>query len=1047
MLGWFNNCLEKLIVSKYSTKTWHSIKTEAGCQVIDGGFAKLTAYSDESTAELVKAASRVLQMETKAVLKLFGAFFVNYIKDQGYANLLSCQGRSLKEMLSNINHMHAHVQCTSPTPLMLPQFWVEDSAEEDGSLILHYHSKRGNFMAPFVEGMITEIAATHFDVEVDLIPMQKQGRNGSDLSSWSISAVDLEEQWKLTSMEDPNLQQTTNTSMEIQNTPLSGGGSIRKCPFSGMAATATTPQTAPSTPSTVSVMDSVEPSEMDSSVSSTSGSKKIGLSGAVTDKLFPYHVMINQNFQIVQVGKDLPSALFVPEEELVGQSVGSVLSFKQPSGMDWNWRCMSLLEDQSFEIEPASLPQHQKENAEPSLCFKTTLVLMSRSPAMVMLILTPHAQTLEELKDMNLTINDVPLHGGYRDALLVSEHLSSQMNSALKVEKLSRHLEREKGLLESLLPAHAAEGLRKGKMVKPMLHKNVTFFFSDIVGFTSICNELYPWQVVEMLNTLYCVMDYLAVQFNLFKVETIGDAYVCCSGLPYEDPDHAKNVANFAVAVNHCAKQVLSPFDNKPIQLRIGVHTGQSASGIVGVTNPRYCVFGDTVNATARHESSGMPGRVHCSSTTHAELVGNCRDSFSLAERGFVEMKGLGQRKTFWLEGSERNDAINQSALMRLEKEVKDLLVKADFKSVGCTSSEEIKGPTLPPHKKQQFHLPSKNSVVRNSNPSMHDVKTIGSIMKSIKKGEGLPAKNFSWGPPPKKQLHPRSVSLGSKPVKRTDNSLSRIVESLDPVKRISDPDIFEFEPLDGDEGKGVAAKGPMTPLTASERPTRSVSPYLQRRKTANATMMSRLQASFKKDFLDETIAVESADVPLPDAGLNKHAPPSPWGPAPQKKMQGRSISLGSKPTRRVNNSLSRIVERQGPVKRSSDPDIMEFEELDVDLGKGLAARSPMTPQTASATRSLSPYMKRRKTATAVMMGRLQTSLANECLTDFSATSSTEPSDVPQLGSFPDSEMSQQGRSSISLRDKRDCRMVNTRRTEDLPPLTRFPIGETGKTF
>lgn len=177
-----------------------------------------------------------------------------------------------------------------------------------------------------------------------------------------------------------------------------------------------------------------------------------------------------------------------------------------------------------------------------------------------------------------------------------------------------------------------------------------------------------------MLNRLYSVMDFLAKKFNLFKVETIGDAYVCCSGLPETNEKHAQNVANFAVAVQHCAKLVSSPVDSTPIELRIGIHSGPCASGVVGVTNPRYCVFGDTVNTTSRHESTGEPGRIHCSRECRMELLKAAKDSFQMKERGLVEMKGKGQLQTFWLEASHNNKYVNKCGLMKLQDEVQQML-------------------------------------------------------------------------------------------------------------------------------------------------------------------------------------------------------------------------------------------------------------------------------------------------------------------------------------------------------------------------------------
>jgi hypothetical protein len=236
------------------------------------------------------------------------------------------------------------------------------------------------------------------------------------------------------------------------------------------------------------------------------------LSSMTTRKLFPYHIVIDQDFSIVQVGSNLAHVLGTKESILHNYDVDEVFTFTQPKQAKWTRSWMRKLEDQEFTLSSIL------DSSTPNLQFKGTLV--ATNPGEAMLVLCPQADNLEELRQMNLTMTDLPAHGAYRDAIFLREHLSKQMNNALKMEKLSKTLQTEKELLESLLPVHAAEGLRKGQVVKPRMHFNVTLFFSDVVGFTTICRQVNPTEVVDMLNRLYMVMDYLAKKFNLFKIET-----------------------------------------------------------------------------------------------------------------------------------------------------------------------------------------------------------------------------------------------------------------------------------------------------------------------------------------------------------------------------------------------------------------------------------------------------------------------------------------------------------------------------------------------
>jgi hypothetical protein len=58
MLGWINDCLEKLVLHKFDLETWHAVKETAGLgDIKEGGFLKLETYPLKTTTDLVKATS------------------------------------------------------------------------------------------------------------------------------------------------------------------------------------------------------------------------------------------------------------------------------------------------------------------------------------------------------------------------------------------------------------------------------------------------------------------------------------------------------------------------------------------------------------------------------------------------------------------------------------------------------------------------------------------------------------------------------------------------------------------------------------------------------------------------------------------------------------------------------------------------------------------------------------------------------------------------------------------------------------------------------
>ena len=281
-----------------------------------------------------------------------------------------------------------------------------------------------------------------------------------------------------------------------------------------------------------------------------------------------------------------------------------------------------------------------------------------------------------------------------------------------------------KELLHSIFPkAVAKELMNKGNMstvkslemlrrgddrhgmgrVAARLHLSVTIVFTDIVGFTEMSTRHSPFEVMVLLNKLFTVFDsYVEEDPSLWKVETIGDAFMVAAGLGItaddddddedddgmshlstsedaallEEPSYASASGSFpsgslmdvtdpqhsaaaAVVFAHKARRgtalISLPNESRTCQIRVGVHTGDVCSGVLGSRMPRFCLFGDTVNMASRMESTGLPGEVQVSPDTHALLCD--RDDLFRWKKRRTFVKGKGNTTTYLLAGCTHPNA------------------------------------------------------------------------------------------------------------------------------------------------------------------------------------------------------------------------------------------------------------------------------------------------------------------------------------------------------------------------------------------------------
>ncbi|KAH3804795.1 hypothetical protein DPMN_133085 [Dreissena polymorpha] len=238
------------------------------------------------------------------------------------------------------------------------------------------------------------------------------------------------------------------------------------------------------------------------------------------------------------------------------------------------------------------------------------------------------------------------------------EKYSTDLEELVKDRTLQLEEEKKKTdlLLYRMLPPVVADSLKVGRTIAAEQFSEVTIYFSDIVGFTTISANSTPMQVVDLLNDLYTMFDATIDAYDVYKVETIGDAYMVCSGLPVRNENrHAGEISTMALdLLAQCGHFTIKHMPEVPLRVRIGLHSGPCVAGVVGLTMPRYCLFGDTVNTASRMESTGSAYRIHISEAVRVTL--DELGGYHFRYRGEVELKGKGMAKTYWLVGKDGFD-------------------------------------------------------------------------------------------------------------------------------------------------------------------------------------------------------------------------------------------------------------------------------------------------------------------------------------------------------------------------------------------------------
>jgi adenylate cyclase len=232
--------------------------------------------------------------------------------------------------------------------------------------------------------------------------------------------------------------------------------------------------------------------------------------------------------------------------------------------------------------------------------------------------------------------------GGFAVVLLFAGIFFHQRNKTKKEKRRSDEL------LLNILPSETAEELKAKGSAQAKYFDEVTVMFTDFKNFTQATEKLSATELVDEIHYCYSAFDRIVSKYNIEKIKTIGDSYMCAGGLPVPNNTNAEDTVTAALEIGEFMRQEQEKHDaaGRPFfEVRIGCHTGPVVAGIVGIKKFAYDIWGDTVNIASRMESSGEAGKVNISEVTY-ELV---KDKFNCTDRGEIAAKNKADLRMYFV--------------------------------------------------------------------------------------------------------------------------------------------------------------------------------------------------------------------------------------------------------------------------------------------------------------------------------------------------------------------------------------------------------------